>query len=183
MKINIKNAAIVLAIIVAFVITALAINVGTKNHAITLEESAKNAHAGIEAQEKRRVDLVYNLVDSVKSYADYEHKTQLDVIAARTADGTIDADGGAAVNINALAEAYPDLKASTQYQQLMTELAVTENLVFNYRQIYNDAVREYNSYVRKWPASIIIGSKGVVDFKYLEFDAPSDAPANLFEGE
>jgi len=183
MKINIKTTIIIFAVVVAFVITIFSINVGTKNHAIALEEIAKNAEANVEAQEKRRVDLVYNLVDSVKSYADYEHSTQMDVIAARTADGTIDADGGAAVNIKALAEAYPDLKASTQYIQLMTELAVTENQVFNYRSIYNDAVREYNSYVRKWPASMIIGAKDVVNFKYLEFDAPSDAPVNLFEGE
>lgn len=182
MNVNTKSMIITLAFFVALAIVGFAINIGIKNHVVALEENAKNSKANIAAQEKRRVDLVYNLVDAVKSYADFEHKTQMDVIAKRTADGTIDASGGAAVNIKALAEAYPDLKASAQYQQLMTELAITENQVFSYRSIYNDAVREYNSYVRKWPASMIIG-KDVVNFNYLEFDAPSSAPQNLFDGK
>jgi LemA protein len=181
MKINIKSAIISLAVITALAIVFFAINVGVKNHVIALEENANNSKANVGSQEKRRVDLVYNLADSVKSYADFEHKTQMDVIAKRTSEGTIDSNGGAAVNIKAVAEAYPDLKASAQYQQLMTELAITENQVFNYRTIYNDAIREYNSYVRKWPANMIIDSKDIADFKYLEFDTPSDAPKNLFD--
>jgi LemA protein len=167
----------VLAVVILVIVITI---IGVRNHAIGLEEHVNDAQAQVEAQEKRRVDLVYNLVDVVKNYADYEHDTQMDVIAARTANGTIDQEGGATVEINALAEAYPDLKASEQYKQLMTELATTENLIFTYRSSYNDSVREYRSFTRKWPASMILGGD-VVDFQYLEFDAPSDAPQDLFE--
>jgi LemA protein len=180
-KINAKSILIALAVIAVLVMTIVAINIGTSNHAIALEENANNSLANVQAQEKRRVDLVFNLVDSVKSYADYERKTQLDIIAQRTQNGTIDANGGATINIKAVAEAYPDLKASEQYKQLMIELTITENQIFNYRTIYNDAVRDYLSFVRKWPASWIL--KHVADFKYLEFEAPSTAPQHLFDGK
>lgn len=183
MKINIKCTVIILAVIAALAIAAFAVNIGVKNYVVVLEENVKNSRANVGAQEKRRVDLVYNLADTVKSYADFEHNTQMDVIAKRTADGTIDANGGAMVNIEALAEAYPKLEAYTLYKQLMVELATTENQVFTYRKIYNDAVNNYNSYVRKRPAIWIIDPKDVVDFKYLEFEVPSGAPSNLFEGK
>ncbi len=177
-KISLRHVLIALGAILAVALCVLLINVGVKNHTVTLDENANNAIANVHAQEKRRLDLVANLVATVKSYADFEHDTQMDVIAQRTKDGQIDAVGGAEINIKAVAEKYPELKASDNYKQLMLELATTENHIFDYRKIYNDAVRDYFSFIRKWPANSII--KEVANFTYLEYETPLEAPTNLF---
>ena len=86
--------------------------------------------------------------------------------------------------INAVAEAYPELKSDENYKELMKELAITENLIADHRGNYNTWVKKYKQYVRKFPNAAILESLGyeVVDFEYLEFgDEYQDAPTNLFE--
>lgn len=151
------------------------------NKAIFLEEQINGAQANISVAEKRRVDLVYNLVDAVQAYQDYEGQTMEDIVAARSdvASGNVES---AQMTINAVAEAYPELKANENYQQLMNELAMTENQIAQYRNNYNEQIRSYNKTVRSFPNNIILGMMGytVIDTTYADYDAPEDAPQNLF---
>ncbi|MDR1300580.1 MAG: LemA family protein [Candidatus Nomurabacteria bacterium] len=179
MKINSTWVKITLIIVAAVVLLIFAINIGVRNHVVTLQENVYNAESNIKAQEKRRVDLVHNLVDSVKSYSSHELNAMLEVVEKRTENGAIDDEGGTAVNIAAVAEAYPNLKAVELYSETMLELTTTENRIFNYRETYNDAARGYNTYVAKWPANIIVGD--VEKISYLNFEAPETAPQNLFD--
>lgn len=154
---------------------------GYQNNAYTLEEQVKVAYSDIEVQEKRRVDLIYNLVDTVKNYDKHEAETLQKVVEAR-ANGKGDISE---VNtlISSVAEAYPELKANENYKTLMNELSVTENLIAQYRSNYNKQIKEYNRYVKKFPNRMFLEMLGyeTIDYDYLEYNAPSDAPQNLFE--
>ena len=152
---------------------------GVQNKAIGLEEQILTASSDIEVQEKRRVDLVYNLVDTVKQYDKHEAETLKEIVEARGGKGDI-----SDVNtlLSAVTEAYPDLKSNENYKQLMTELTVTENMMVDYRTNYNLQIKAYNRYVRKFPNRFILDLLGydTISYNYLEYNAPSTAPQNLF---
>lgn len=179
---NFKLITIIGGIVIALILLFVVIFASTNNRAISLEEQINGAASEIEVQEKRRVDLIYNLVDTVEAYAEYEGATLASVIEART-----DVDNGnieeAQMAITAVAEAYPDLKASENYNQLMTELALTENMITQSRNNYNAQIKEYNKFVRSFPANMILNIMGYeqVEFNYTEYEAPEDAPQNLFD--
>ena len=167
-----------IGIIIAIILVVLSLFITVGNGAIDKEEQIISAKASIEVEEKRRIDLIPNLVEVVNHYADYESETLTKVVEMRTAAS----EGGNVENagnvFKAVAEAYPELKADTQYQQLMTELSLTENKISQVRENYNLQVRSYNKYTRKFPNSLILSLKGYerIDYNYLEFNAPSDAP-------
>ena len=154
---------------------------GVQNNAINLEEQVKTATSDISIQEKRRVDLVYNLVDTVKEYDKHESETLKNIVEGRSGNGN-DIEN---VNtmISAVAEAYPELKSNENYKELMNELSITENLIAEYRSNYNSQVKEYNRYVRKFPNKLFLNMLGYEkeNFDYLNFEASSDAPQNLFK--
>lgn len=167
----------VLAIILLFVFATQ----GVQNKAISLEEQINTADSDIKVQEKRRVDLVYNLVDCVKEYDKHEYNTLMDVVDAR---GSSDSDIETVTTaLSATAEAYPELKSSQNYKELMNELSMTENMIAEYRSNYNKQVKEYNRYVRKFPNKQFLSMLGydIGDFSYLDYNAPVDAPQNLFD--
>lgn len=85
--------------------------------------------------------------------------------------------------INATAEAYPQLQSSANYKQLMNELSTTENMIAQHRTNYNKQIKEYNRYVRKFPNKQFLGILGyeLVEYDYLDYKAPKDAPQNLFK--
>lgn len=179
MKIN-KLIFIILAI-VASVIVALSFGLqGVQNKAISYEERIKEAQSEIKVQEKRRADLIPNLVDCVKAYDKHEYETLMDIIKARGMSDN--ASNEIQFAVNAVAEAYPELKSSENYRQLMTELAATENLIANYRSNYNSVARNYNQYVRKFPNKQILGLVGyeIQNYDYLNYNVSEDAPTNLF---
>lgn len=152
---------------------------GVQNKAISLEEQILTASSDIEVQEKRRVDLIYNLVDTVKQYDKYEAETLKNIVEARGSKGDI-----SEVNtlLSAVTEAYPELKSNENYKQLMTELTVTENMMVDYRTNYNSQIKAYNRYVRKFPNRFILDMLGyeTISYTYLEYNAPETAPQNLF---
>lgn len=177
-KLTLIIVCIVIAVVLAFIFGFQ----GVQNKAISFEEQISTAHSEIKVQEKRRADLLPNLVDCVKAYDEHEYQTLMDAINAR---GTI---SDASVNeiqtmINAVAEAYPDLKSSDNYKELMNELATTENLIANYRSNYNSWVKKYNQHIRKFPNKQILGCLGYEDanYTYLDYNVSSDAPTNLFD--
>lgn len=179
---NWKLPVIIIAVIIAVALMFVFIFQGVQNHAIGLEEQITTAQSEIKIQEKRRADLIPNLVDCVQAYDEHEYNTLKDVIAQRGTN-TDAAVQEVTTMINAVAEQYPQLQSNTNYQQLMTELATTENLIAQTRTNYNTWVSQYNTYVRKFPNSSILSMLGYErqTFEKLNFNVSSDAPTNLFD--
>lgn len=153
---------------------------GAQNKAFSLEEQVNTAMSDIKVQEKRRVDLVYNLADCVMQYDKHEAETLKAVVEGRGSAGDIE---NVTTAITAVSEAYPELKSNENYKELMNELAMTENLIAEYRSNYNKQVKAYNRYVRKFPTRLFLDMCGyeAPEFEYLDYDAPVDAPQDLFE--
>lgn len=156
---------------------------GAKNTAISYEEQVAAAQSDIQVQEKRRSDLIPNLVETVKAYDKHEYDTLMAVIAARGSSSDA-AVSEITTQIAAVAEAYPELQSADNYRELMNELAVTENLIANYRSDYNRTVKSYRQYVRRFPNSTFLNLTGyeVQSYALLSFNASEDAPSvgNLF---
>lgn len=174
-------------LLVAGIVVAVGVAIGgkcftTNNRAISLEEQINDAASQVQIQEKRRVDLVYNLVDTVKDYRDYEGSTLTAITEARSSVKNGDVQEAVA-SINAVTEAYPELKANESYQQLMTELSMTENAIAETRNSYNAQVKSYNKYIRAFPNRLILDVMGYdsIDAQYMQFNDLEDAPQNLFE--
>lgn len=180
MKIKLIIAGIVIAMILMIVGWFMA----TNNRAISLEEQILSADSDIQVQEKRRTDLIYNLTDCVKEYDKHEAETLLAVIEARKTDGNVKIDE-VSTQISVVAEAYPELKSSDNYKELMNELAITENKIAEYRGSYNNQIRAYNKYVRKFPHKQILGIMGyeLVEYKYLQYEEKDKRPVTNLFGE
>lgn len=148
---------------------------GSQNKAINLEESIQTAQSDIKVQEKRRVDLVYNLVDTIKQYDKHEAETFTAIVEGRGSTGDIE---NVTTAIAAVSESYPELKSNENYKQLMTELATTENMMAQYRENYNRQVGTYNRYVKGFPARVYLVWCGYErqDYQRLDYNAPVDAP-------
>ena len=154
------------------------------NQLIRLNISVDESFAQIEVQLKRRSDLIPNLVETVKGYAKHEQSTFDAVVSARakatTASTVADvaaADGAltqALRGLLAVAEAYPDLKASSNFLSLQEELSTTENKVAFSRQFYNDNVRNLNTAVKTIPTSFFAGFAKVTEREFYEVTDPQD---------
>lgn len=173
--------AIMIVIAAAVVVVLWLISI--YNRFVTLTQRAKEAWQDIEVQLQRRYDLIPNLVNTVKGYAAHESSTFEAVIAARNSamaaphspEGEAQAQAGLATalkSVFALSEAYPDLKANTNYQQLMSELADTENKIQAARRFYNGNVRDLNTSLGMFPGNIVGKSFGFTEMAY--FDIPDD---------
>lgn len=151
----------------------------SQNKAFSLEEQVNTAQSDIKVQEKRRVDLVYNLADCVKQYDKHESETLTAIAEGRGSSGDIE---NVTTAITAVSEAYPELKSNENYKQLMNELSMTENLIAEHRSNYNKQIKVYNRYVRKFPTRIFLDMLGYEkqSYTYLDYDAPSTAPQDLF---
>ena len=162
-------ALIVLAVIVLYVI-------GAYNGLVKLRTRSEEAWSDIDVQLKRRYDLIPNLVNTVKGYAAHEAGTFEKITAARTAamgaqsvEDHAKAENmltGALKSLFAVAEAYPDLKANTNFLELQRELSDTENKIQAARRFYNGNVRDLNTGIEMFPGNIIAGIFG---FKPMEF--------------
>ena len=165
--------------VIALLITFLVIQY---NRLIRLNVAVDESFAQIEVQLKRRADLIPNLVETVKGYAEHEKSTFDAVVAARakatSATSFTDvaaADGmltQALRGLLAVAEAYPDLKASANFLSLQDELSTTENKVSFARQFYNDTVRELNTAVKTVPTNFFAGFAKVSEREFYEVEDP-----------
>ena len=176
---NWKLSAIILGSVLAVILMCVTGVQWSQNRAISLEEAVYTAESDIKVQEKRRVDLVYNLSDCVKQYDKHESEA-LTGLADGMSKGNNVEDVSTA--IAAVTYAYPELKSNENYKQLMNELSITENMIARYRENYNKSVTSYNRYVKKFPARIFLNWTGykVLEFERLDYQAPVDAPQNLF---
>ncbi len=191
-------------IILAVVLLLILWGVGIYNKLVRLRNQVNNAWSQIDVQLQRRYDLIPNLVEAVKGYMSYEKGTLEAVIAARnqaqSARQLLEQGGGpttasikdlaaaeatlkgAVTNIMALAENYPQLRASENMQQLQEELSSTENKVAFARQAYNDNVMLYNTTQQEFPASLLAGTFGhhAVELFQVEDQAVKKAPKISF---
>lgn len=177
-----KLVLIIIGIIIAIVLFGMFALNSVPNKAISYEEQITTAQSEIKIQEKRRADLIPNLVDCVKEYDKHEYETLMAVVEARGTDSDSSVQEIQTM-INAVAEQYPELKSNENYKELMNELSTTENLIANTRTNYNKWVSQYNTHVKKFPNKQILSFLGyeVTEYQKLTFDVSSDAPTNLFD--
>jgi len=161
------------------------------NSFVSLINRAKEAWADIEVQLKRRYDLIPNLVNTVKGYATHESSAFENVTKARSmamgASGPTPAHAqaenmltGALKSIFALAEAYPDLKANTNFLELQRELSDTENKIQAARRFYNTNVRDLNTKIESFPSNVLAGMFGFSKMEFFDL-ADNDAAQNPVE--
>ena len=174
---------IAVIVIVAIVVVLAIVAIALYNNLVRLRNRVDNAWAQIDVQLQRRADLIPNLVETVKGYASHERGTLDEVTAARSAvmsatdpAAKMEADNmltGALKTLFAVAEAYPDLKANANFQQLQSQLSETEDKISYMRQSYNDTVMTYNNAIQTFPGVLFSGA-----FKPRElFDAATGAEA------
>lgn len=167
-------------IIVLIVVVAIAILViGIYNRLVSLRQSVRQGVADIDAQLRQRHDLVPNLVNTVKGYAAHESETLEAVIAARNraasgapSSGNEEQLAMALNRLLALSEAYPELKANSNFQQLQGELADIEDKIAAARRALNAAVSRYNTGIESFPAVMFAGALG---FRQADFHRLDDS--------
>ena len=174
-------------VVLGVIALAVIFGITQYNRLVRLNVSVDEAFAQIEVQLKRRSDLIPNLVETVKGYAAHEKEAFEKVVAARaqatSATGVHDvavADGAltqALRGLLAVAEAYPDLKASANFLQLQDELATTENKVAFSRQFYNDSVRSLDQSIKTFPGNLFGGIAKVNAREFYEVEDPQDRNA------
>ena len=169
---------ITLFVILGIVAALALLIIGLYNRLVALRQTTNQAWSDIEVQLKQRQDLVPSLVETVKGYAAHEKGTFKEVIEARnravsadSVEGQAAAEGmlsAALGKLFALAEAYPDLKANTNFLQLQDQLADIENKIAAARRFYNNASQEYNTAREQFPAVLIAGPFGFQEREFFE---------------
>ena len=151
------------------------------NGLVAMRQRVNQAFADVDVQLKQRHDLVPNLVETVKGYASHERGTLEAVVAARNAAMTAQGPAqmaqaenmlsGALRQLFALSEAYPDLKANQNFQQLQMELSDLENKIAAARRFFNNAVQEYNTGIQQFPAVLLAGPTGFTQKEFFDLGA------------
>ena len=183
---------IVIGVIVVLVLWIIMIY----NGLVAMRQRVNQAFSDIDVQTKQRHDLIPNLVETVKGYASHERGTLEAVVQARNAAVTAQSGGvaaqaaaenvltGALRQLFALSEAYPDLKANQNFQQLQSELSDIENKIAAARRYFNNAVNEYNTGVQQFPAALFAGAFGFTPKAFFDLGEErkqlSEAPAVKF---
>lgn len=171
-------------IILGIIVLLALIIIGLYNSLIRLKNRVEEAWADIDVQLKRRYDLIPNLVETVKGYAAHEKETLDRVIQARNTAMQAQSSGNPAElekaenmlsstlkSIFALSEAYPDLKANTNFLELQRELSDTENKIQASRRFYNTNVRDFNTKLQVFPTNMIANMLGFKDREFFEAGA------------
>ncbi len=180
-------AAISIVVVLAIAVTLVVLY----NRLVRLRNRAENAWAQVDVQLRRRYDLVPNLVETVKGYASHERATLEEVTRARTAaqqaqsvEQQAEAENfltAAIGRLFALVEQYPELRASEGFRQLQTQLDETEGKIAISRQIYNDAVLEYDNALETVPTNLVGSAFGFSSKAYFEIEEPvREAPRVAF---
>ena len=168
------------------------------NALVTAEQNVESAWSEVQNQYQRRLELIPNLVNTVKGYAAHEENVLTAVTEARAHAAAVQVDptnatpeqlaayqaaqnelSQALVRINAVAENYPDLKASTNFAKLQDELAGTENRISNARNLFINYTKEYNSMRRRFPTNIVAGMFGFGDRAYFQAAQGAEQAPNV----
>jgi LemA protein len=180
---------VVLWIILGFAVIVAGYVWMTYNSLITLRERIREALSSIDVQLKRRTDLIPNLIETVKGYAKHEKeifenvtKARSAILSAKTPQEKATADNmleGALKSIFAVAENYPDLKASENFSRMQEDLTDTENKIAYSRQFYNSNVLEYNSKIKSFPAVIVANQFGFKEEQFFEAKEQDREPVKV----
>ncbi len=184
-----KSTLILIVAIVLIVLWGVRIN----NTMVSKEEGVNKAWSNVESQYQRRADLIPNLVNTVKGYAEHESGTLQAVVEARTKATSININpeelteesmkefqqaqnevGGALGRLIAISEAYPDLKANENFKELQSQLEGTENRIAVERRNFNDAANDFNTFIRKFPNSIFASILNFDKKPYFEAEEGSE---------
>jgi LemA protein len=175
---------VVLIVIVALIALGVIYVITAFNSLIRLRNRAEEGFSDIDVQLKRRHDLIPNLVETVKGYAAHERQVLENVTAARS--NAVSASGpearaqaenalsGALRQLFAVAENYPDLKASRNFLELQNEVTDTEDKIQAARRFYNMTVRDLNIKIETFPSSIIANMRGIQKREFFELEEPAD---------
>lgn len=178
-----KNGMKVLIAVIAAVVVIIGIFAGGYNSLVKAQTAVETKQADIQTQLQRRADLIPNFVSTVKGYSKYEQETLTAVTEARAkvskasdaqslSQANDELDKAISVWVNAVTEAYPDLKANQNYIALQDELAGTENRIAVARKDYNEAVQSYNTMIKTFPKNILAGMFG---FEKADFFIASES--------
>ncbi len=178
---NISKKTWIIIAVIAVVVLLIGLLVGGYNSLVNLQVGVEEQQANIQTMLQRRADLIPNFVNSVKGYTDYEQQTYQAVTEARAAVGRADTageqaaannqlDGAIDIWVNAVTEAYPELKANEQFRALQDELAGSENRIAVARTRYNESVKSYNTSIRRFPKSLLAGIFGFDKAEFFEAD-------------
>jgi LemA protein len=196
-----KKGTIILLVVVGAFLLLLMNGCGSYNNMVSKQEATSSAWSQVENVYQRRSDLIPNLVSTVKGVANFEQKTLESVIAARASATQIKVDAStlspeqinkfqasqgqlsqALGRLMVVSEQYPQLRATQNFSELQSQLEGTENRITVERQKFNDIVKDYNSYIRKFPQVLYAGMFGFDKKGYFEATAGSDkAPDVNFE--
>ena len=190
MKKSLWGIGIVIAVLVVFGLTLMS----SYNNFVSLEENVNQSHAQIENQLQRRLDLIPNLVNTVKGYASHEKEVIASISDARARlagaktpqqEATANTElSNALSRLLVVVENYPNLKADKQFTQLMDELSGTENRIAVARKDYNDQVAIYNKKVKSFPGAIVARLSGFEQKEYFQADPKAqEAPKVDFGGK
>ncbi|HAU34460.1 LemA family protein [Lysinibacillus fusiformis] len=167
-----------IGIIVIILIVLALVLIPKYNSLVTAEENVDSKWAQVENQLQRRYDLIPNLVESVKGYANHEQQIIADITNARAQMGNAntpeqqavanDALTGALSRLLVVVENYPNLKADANFRQLMDELAGTENRLAVAREDYNNEVQQFNKHVKRFPGNLMAGMFGFEQKEYFK---------------
>lgn len=168
------------------------------NKMVTMEEQVTASWAQVENQYQRRADLIPNLVNTVKGYADFEQETLTEVIEARSRATSVNVDAGdldpqqlqqfqeaqeqlsgALSRLLVTVERYPELKANQSFLELQAQLEGTENRISTERQRFNEQVQAYNSYIRQFPQTLVAGIAGFDKKGYFEAQEGTERPPTV----
>lgn len=173
-------------LLIGLIIAIVVYLIFTYNGLVKARQMAKEAWSGIDIQLKRRANLIPNLVETVKGYATHEMETFTWVTELRANAERMDDDdvagraksegllGGALVKLMAVAEAYPELKANQNFQDLQEELNTIEGEIQMSRRYYNGAARSLNVKVESFPSNLIANNFGFAQADYFEIENPAD---------
>lgn len=175
-------------IVIIFIVIAL-LFIPKYNSLVTAEENVDSKWAQVENQLQRRYDLIPNLVDSVKGYANHEQEVIANITEARAQMGSAsspeeqavanDALTGALSRLLVVVENYPNLKADANFRQLMDELAGTENRLAVAREDYNNEVQQFNKHVKRFPGNLMAGMFGFEQKEYFKATAGADKAPSI----
>lgn len=184
-----KKSSIVIIVVIAIIVILAIVLIANYNSIISVSEEVDNKFSTIDTQLQRRADLIPNLVNTVKGYTQQEQSVIQSVTDARAklagASGVAEkAEANqeltsALNNLLVVVENYPDLKSSQNFIQLQDELAGTENRIATARKDYNDAVKEYNLKIKRFPTVIIAGMFGYGEKEYFEAEEGSEEVPNV----
>ena len=184
-----KKSSIVILAVIAIVIIIIAMFVSSYNNIVAKAEEVDNKFAAVDAQLQRRADLIPNLVNTVKGYANQEKEIINTVTTAReklvgansvTAKAEADQElTNALSRLLVVVENYPELKSSQNFIQLSDELAGTENRIATARRDYNEAVKTYNLKIKKFPSNVMANMFGFGEKQYFEASEESKNVPNV----